>query len=89
MALAVLNAQTPATTFHKDVEGILQRNCQACHRPGQMAPMSLQSGGRQRQGCRSRQGCAEQAPAGQRRGLETQNSELKTQTFEERDPSRV
>ncbi len=28
-------------TFHRDVEPILQRNCQSCHRPGQAAPMSL------------------------------------------------
>ncbi len=28
-------------TFHKDVERILQRHCQSCHRPGQVAPMSL------------------------------------------------
>jgi hypothetical protein len=28
-------------TFHKDVIGILQENCQACHRPGQVAPFSL------------------------------------------------
>jgi hypothetical protein len=28
-------------TFHKDVLPILQRNCQSCHRPGQIAPMSL------------------------------------------------
>ena len=28
-------------TFHKDVEPILQRNCQSCHRPGQAAPMSF------------------------------------------------
>ena len=28
-------------TFHKDVEPILQKNCQSCHRPGQIAPMSL------------------------------------------------
>src|SRR5688572_9737986 len=38
-------AQVPATasapTFHKDVLPILQRNCQACHRPGEIAPMSL------------------------------------------------
>src|SRR5947207_3410965 len=26
-------------TFHKDVEPILQKNCQTCHRPGQIAPM--------------------------------------------------
>ena len=30
-------------TFHKDVEPILQRNCQSCHRPGQIGPMSLLS----------------------------------------------
>ena len=28
-------------TFNKDVLPILQRNCQTCHRPGQVAPMSL------------------------------------------------
>jgi len=28
-------------TFHKDVEPILQKNCQSCHRSGQIAPMSL------------------------------------------------
>jgi hypothetical protein len=30
-----------AVTFHKQVEPILQRNCQSCHRPGQVAPMSF------------------------------------------------
>ena len=36
-------AQTPAAsvTFNKDVLPILQKNCQGCHRPGQIAPMSL------------------------------------------------
>jgi len=28
-------------TFHKEVEPILQKNCQSCHRPGQIAPMSF------------------------------------------------
>src|SRR5215469_231965 len=28
-------------TFHKNVEPILQARCQACHRPGEAAPMSL------------------------------------------------
>src|SRR5436309_184041 len=28
-------------TFHKDVAPILQKNCQTCHRPGQIAPMSF------------------------------------------------
>ena len=31
------------TTFHKDVEPLLQKNCQSCHRPGQAAPMSFLS----------------------------------------------
>ncbi len=34
-------AQQPAATFNKDVLPILQKNCQGCHRPGQIAPMSL------------------------------------------------
>ena len=28
-------------TFSKDVLPILQKNCQSCHRPGQVAPMSF------------------------------------------------
>ena len=36
--VAALAADGPVT-FHKDVEPILQRNCQTCHRPGQVAPM--------------------------------------------------
>ena len=36
-------AAAAAPTFHKDVEPILQKNCQSCHRPGQIAPMSLLS----------------------------------------------
>ena len=31
----------PAITFDKDVLPILQRNCQSCHRPGQIAPTSF------------------------------------------------
>ena len=31
----------PAPTFEKDVLPILQKACQDCHRPGQMAPFSL------------------------------------------------
>ena len=34
-------ADSPAVSFHKDVEPILQKNCQTCHRPGQVAPMSF------------------------------------------------
>jgi hypothetical protein len=29
------------TTFHKDVEPILQKACQECHRPGEIGPMPL------------------------------------------------
>ena len=39
-AIASDNAAKPAT-FNKDVLPILQKNCQTCHRPGQVAPMSL------------------------------------------------
>jgi hypothetical protein len=28
-------------TFNKDVLPLLQKNCQSCHRPGEVAPMSL------------------------------------------------
>jgi hypothetical protein len=31
----------PAPTFNKDVLPILQKNCQSCHRPAEVAPMSL------------------------------------------------
>jgi len=49
LALAVLglpgvaNAQegNPAPTFAKDVAPILQQNCQICHQPGSIGPMSL------------------------------------------------
>src|SRR5215510_9100857 len=30
-----------AVTFNKDVMPILQKNCQTCHRPGEIAPMSF------------------------------------------------
>ena len=30
-----------AVTFTKDVLPILQKNCQTCHRPGEIAPMSF------------------------------------------------
>jgi hypothetical protein len=33
--------QASAVTFNKDVLPILQNNCQTCHRPGGIAPMSL------------------------------------------------
>ncbi|HEX4145067.1 MAG TPA: hypothetical protein VHY91_16290, partial [Pirellulales bacterium] len=31
----------PTPTYHKDVVRILQKNCQDCHRPNQVAPFSL------------------------------------------------
>ena len=41
LACAAATAQGRAVSFHKDVEPILQKNCQTCHRPGQLAPMSF------------------------------------------------
>jgi hypothetical protein len=47
VAPAALSAQQPSAsaqpevTFTKDIAPILQRSCQNCHRPGQVAPMSL------------------------------------------------
>src|SRR5215472_9281953 len=45
LATAVLAADASSSassvTFNKDVLPILQKNCQTCHRPGQIAPMSF------------------------------------------------
>ena len=46
LAIVALLAAFPASaqnppTFYKDVLPILQANCQGCHRPGEIAPMSL------------------------------------------------
>src|SRR6202166_4116602 len=38
---AMAAPDTPAVTFNKDILPILQKNCQGCHRPGEVAPMSL------------------------------------------------
>jgi len=40
-ALARAAETGSAVTFSKDVAPIFQRNCQVCHRPGTVAPMSL------------------------------------------------
>jgi hypothetical protein len=40
-AVAASAADPSPVTFNKDVLPILQKNCQSCHRPGQVAPMSL------------------------------------------------
>ena len=34
-------AQRSPVTFNKDVLPMLQKNCQSCHRPGEIAPMSF------------------------------------------------
>ena len=38
---AMAAPNTTTVTFNKDVLPILQKNCQACHRPGEIGPMSL------------------------------------------------
>jgi hypothetical protein len=35
------DATTAPVTFNKDVLPILQKNCQGCHRPGEIGPMSF------------------------------------------------
>ena len=40
-AAPVAAATAPAVTFTRDIAPILQRSCQNCHRPNQVAPMSL------------------------------------------------
>ena len=43
-ALPALAQETkPVVTFNKDVLPILQKNCQTCHRPGQVGPFSMLS----------------------------------------------
>ena len=42
VSLAVVAApKNAAVTFTKDVAPVLQKNCQGCHRPGEVAPMSF------------------------------------------------
>src|SRR3974390_3287098 len=44
VGVAAMGAELSSqVTFSKDVLPILQKNCQSCHRPGQVAPMSLLS----------------------------------------------
>src|SRR4026208_1847160 len=48
-----MRAADAPVTFSKDVLPILQKNCQSCHRPGQIAPMSLLTYDEARRGGRS------------------------------------
>jgi hypothetical protein len=41
--VAAFAASNPTVTFNRDVLPILQKNCQNCHRPGEIAPFSLLS----------------------------------------------
>src|ERR1700760_2063688 len=41
LAGSALALAADTVTFNKDVLPILQKNCQSCHRPGEVAPMSL------------------------------------------------
>ena len=45
LAPGTSDAQLPTTkvTFTKDVAPIFQEKCEACHRPGSIAPMSLRT----------------------------------------------
>jgi hypothetical protein len=42
-ALSAADTGKPGPTFSKDVAPILYKNCTTCHRPGEIAPMSLLS----------------------------------------------
>ena len=41
--MTFVSGATPAPTFHRDVEPILENRCQGCHRPGEAAPMTFLS----------------------------------------------
>jgi hypothetical protein len=41
LGAALVAAPNTSVTFDKDVLPILEKNCQGCHRPGEVAPMSL------------------------------------------------
>ncbi len=40
-SIALAATSTKEVTFNKDVLPVLQKNCQSCHRPGEVAPMSF------------------------------------------------
>jgi peroxiredoxin len=41
LPITSLHGTDQRVTYHRDVEPILQRRCQSCHRPGQVAPFPL------------------------------------------------
>ena len=41
MVLAAAAASSEQVTFNKDVLPVLEKNCQGCHRPGEVGPMSF------------------------------------------------
>jgi len=41
LSLRAAEVTPSSVTFNKEVLPILQKNCQSCHRPNQIAPMSL------------------------------------------------
>src|SRR6201998_3161537 len=41
LGMAAWAAPNSTITFNKDCLPVLQKNCQGCHRPGEVAPMSL------------------------------------------------
>jgi hypothetical protein len=41
VSLLKAGTATSQPTFYKDVLPVLQKNCQTCHRPGEMAPASF------------------------------------------------
>ncbi len=43
MAVFAASPTSNSVTFNKDILPILQRNCQSCHRPGEIGPMSFLS----------------------------------------------
>src|SRR5271165_2475231 len=43
LASAATTSGNQSVTFNKDVLPVLQKNCQTCHRPGEIAPMSFLS----------------------------------------------
>ena len=42
-APAAQRSAPSVVTYYKDVAPVLQKNCETCHRPGQIAPMSFQT----------------------------------------------